>query len=201
MDLPAGRLQEAFARIFAGAAPMAFPDDPEERRPARERAWWRDQVRATFRAADSSASFRDFDAFFDALFAYFARASSWVARGGAFPALDALRGRGLRLGVVSNFDHRLPGILEGLGLARAFDAVVLPVAAGTAKPDPRIFALALERLGVPAGVAVYVGDDPERDLRAARSAGLHALDVGSLDSLERLPGRLAALEAGGDGLG
>ena len=57
--------------------------------------------------------------------------------------------RGAATGVVSNFDGRLPGILAGLGLAELLGVVMLPGEARAAKPDPRIFALALARLGVP----------------------------------------------------
>jgi HAD superfamily hydrolase (TIGR01509 family) len=66
------------------------------------------------------------------------------------------------------------------------DVVVLPSDAGAAKPDPRIFQLALRRIGVSPGEALYVGDDPEEDFAGARAAGLAAMDVTSLDRLEDL---------------
>ncbi|UCE86250.1 MAG: HAD-IA family hydrolase [Deltaproteobacteria bacterium] len=187
--LPPERLQDAFARVLRSTAPSVEAD------PAREREWWRGIVRATFRAADGRARFRDFDAYFDALFERFAAPDAWRVRPGGRPALAALRARGLRLAVLSNFDQRLPGLLAGLGLAAEFEAVVIPAVAGAAKPDPRIFAFALRQLGVSAERAVYVGDDAEQDVRAARAAGLWAIDVGSLDSLAELPARVDALAA------
>jgi putative hydrolase of the HAD superfamily len=86
--------------------------------------------------------------------------------------LDALRARGLRLAVVSNWDVELPEILAELGLAAYFDAVVTSAEAGAAKPDPRVFELALERLATAAQHALHVGDSPA-DEEGARSAGLH----------------------------
>jgi putative hydrolase of the HAD superfamily len=195
--LPAWRLEDAFARALRSAPARVFPGAPLPEAARRERAAWREIVRATFRAADQTARFRapgdrdGFEACFEALWEHYAEPGAWRARDGAGPALDALARRGLALGVVSNFDQRLPAILAGLGLAARLRAIVLPAHAGAAKPDPRIFAHALASLGVGAGDAVYVGDDAEHDLAGARAAGLRALDVRRLASLRELPDRIA----------
>jgi putative hydrolase of the HAD superfamily len=192
--IPAWRLDDAFRRVLRRAPPMAFPGEPPARVAALERGWWRERVRETLRAADQTARVADFDGFFDSLFAHFARPQAWRARPGAGEALVALRGRGLRLAVVSNFDHRLEPILAGLGLAGFFEAVVRPAHAGAAKPAAAIFTFALARLGVAPGEAVYVGDDAEQDVAAARAAGLAAIDVAELATLAELPAWIAALE-------
>ena len=167
---------------------------PGEDRIAYERAWWRGVVRDTFRATDQTASFRDFEAMFEELWRHFADAASWRLRPGCRACLGALRDGGLVLGVLSNFDHRLPAILDGLGIAPLFGAVVLPGDAGAAKPDPRCFAAGLAALGLEAGQTAYVGDDPEQDVAGARAAGLRVVDVAELPSLTALPDRLANLE-------
>jgi putative hydrolase of the HAD superfamily len=187
--IPAWRLDDAFRRVLAGAPRMPSGDA------AVERAWWRDVVRATFRAADQMQRFADFEACFDALFAHFARAGAWVAAPGAHEALSALRAQGRKTAVASSFDARLPAILAGLDLADQLDLVWLPRDAGTAKPDPAFFAGACGRLGVAPRAAVAVGDDPDDDLEAARRAGLAAIDVRELASLAELPARIAALES------
>jgi putative hydrolase of the HAD superfamily len=87
-------------------------------------------------------------------------------------ALEALAARGLALGVVSNWDCTLPRHLETLGLARFFAAVVTSAEAGVAKPDPRIFAAALERLGTAPERTIHVGDGRSDELGAA-AAGIH----------------------------
>ena len=83
-----------------------------------------------------------------------------------------------------------PAILEGLGIAAQLDAIVLPSDAGAAKPDQRIFALALERIGVAASEALFVGDDAKDDLEGAHAAGLRAVDATALATLSdlRIPG-------------
>jgi putative hydrolase of the HAD superfamily len=152
-----------------------------------------------FHAADPGQRFRDFDACFDELWRLFASPGAWCPRPGAAEGLAGLRASGRRIAVVSNFDRRLPGILEGLGLAADLDACVLPADAGAAKPDPRIFRCALARLGVEAGDAAFVGDDHERDLAAAEALGLRPVDVASLATLRDLPARIDALDAASDG--
>jgi putative hydrolase of the HAD superfamily len=169
---------------------MVFPGTAPEAVAGLERAWWRGVVRATFLAADGTARFPDFDAFFAELFDHFARPASWRPRPGCREALAALRARGLATGVVSNFDHRLPGILAGLGLAAHLGCVVLPGEAGAAKPDPAIFARALACLGVRAEGAVFVGDREDEDLAGARAAGMRAIDAAGLATLVELEDRL-----------
>ncbi len=188
--LPPEQIEDAFARIFRTLPPMAFPDLPLERRPARERAWWHEVVRRTFRAADGCAVFSDFDALADALFAHYAGAGAWRVADGALECLDALRDAGLRIGVVSNFDHRLPPLLDSLGFARAFDVIALPGEAGAAKPDPAIFAFALQRLDAGAGEAIVVGDDPREDVAGARAAGLRAIELAPPATLQSLAQRI-----------
>jgi len=192
VDVPGWRLEEAFGRVLRGAPVMAFPGEPPERIRALERAWWRDVVRSTFRAADQMLRFADFEGCFEALFAHFARPEAWRARPDAGAALAALEAEGRRVAVLSNFDHRLPAILAGLGLATG--PVLLPGELGAAKPDPRCFGRALERLGLAAAESVYVGDGPASHLEAARRAGLRAIDVASLATLGELPHRIAGLE-------
>jgi len=188
VDVPAWRIDDAFRRVLRSAPPMIVADD------AGERAWWRDLVRATFRAADQMQRFADFEACFHALFGHFARPDAWRAAPGAHAALATLRRAGRRVAVASNFDYRLPAILAGLDLARDLDLIWLPRDAGVAKPDPRFFRSVCERLGVAPAQTVVVGDDPEQDLAAARRAGLRAIDVASLASLGALPDRIDALE-------
>jgi putative hydrolase of the HAD superfamily len=120
--------------------------------------------------------------------------------------LEALARQGVRLGVVSNWDHRLPGVLEDLGLARFFgDAIVYSSAAGVEKPDPRIFAAALERLGVGPEAALHVGDGRLTDVEGAVAAGMRALHLtrgagaGDLRDLSSLPALVASERAGPPG--
>ena len=83
----------------------------------------------------------------------------------------SLRSRGLALAVVSNWDVGLAEHLERIGAAPLFGVIVTSAEAGAAKPDPAVFRLALERLGVDPGRALHVGDENE-DEEGARAAGM-----------------------------
>jgi putative hydrolase of the HAD superfamily len=90
---------------------------------------------------------------------------------GAVETVAGLRARGLELAVVSNWDVGLTEHLERIGVASFFSAIVTSAEAGVAKPDPAVFRLALERLGVQPGRALHIGDEPE-DEEGARAAGM-----------------------------
>jgi putative hydrolase of the HAD superfamily len=95
--------------------------------------------------------------------------------------------------VVSNWDSRLEGLLEDLGLAPHFDAVVVSHHVGIEKPNPGIFRRALELLEADASSTLHVGDVPELDLAGAESAGIDAVLVDRHDRHAAFPGRLPDL--------
>jgi putative hydrolase of the HAD superfamily len=194
VTLPASRIDEAFQRVLAEAKPNVHPGATLALAAEREHGWWRERVRETFRAADGMARFDDFDAFFAGLWAHYAEASAWRLGSGALQCLDVLSGRGLRLGVLSNFDQRLRRLLAALGLAERFDVVTLPADAGAAKPARAIFEHCLGRIGLAPANVLYVGDRATLDVAAARQAGLLALDVGSLSDLSALPAAIDHIE-------
>jgi putative hydrolase of the HAD superfamily len=192
--VPASRLGEAFGRVLAVAPPNVHTGVTPDVAAERERGWWRERVRETFCAADGMARFDDFDLFFARLFSHYAGAAAWRLAAGATQCLASLEARGLSLGVLSNFDRRLRGLLESLGLQDRFAVVTLPSDAGAAKPERAIFEACLARLGLPAERVLYVGDRAQLDIAAAHQAGLHALDVGTLTDLSLLPDAIDDLE-------
>lgn len=88
------------------------------------------------------------------------------------PVLERLRGAGLTLGVVSNFEEWLERLLEELGVTAFFEVRVISGVEGMEKPDPRIFHLALDRAEVHPEDAVYVGDNPVFDVEPAAALGM-----------------------------
>lgn len=90
----------------------------------------------------------------------------------ALPALRELTAHGYVLGIVSNFEGWLGGLLDRLGIAGLMKVVVVSGVEGIEKPDPRIFRLAMDRLGLAASRVVYVGDNPRIDLEPAVALGM-----------------------------
>ncbi len=91
----------------------------------------------------------------------------------AFPILMTLRRHGKRLALVSNFDHPpyVRAVLAQHKLDRLFDAVVISGDVGVKKPDPEIFAVALDATDLKGREVVYVGDTDD-DVKGALAAGL-----------------------------
>lgn len=125
------------------------------------------------------------------LFDRFARSDAWEVYPDARDALAHLRAAGLRLAVVSNWDDRLAGVLEGLGLAPYLSAVVVSAAVGYEKPDPRIFLEAARRLGAPPERVAHVGDRRREDVEGALAVGMHPVLL-DRSGAARGPGRGAS---------
>jgi putative hydrolase of the HAD superfamily len=196
VTLPAWRLGDAFRRVLQNAPARVFPGRAPDAVAAAERAWWREVVRQTVQAADSTVRphhFGDFDAFFGALYDAYAQGSAWRAVPGARAALQALRALGYRTGVVSNFDHRLPDILQAIEINTLLDVVICPQHCGAAKPDPIIFRAATTALALAPEACIYVGHDPDDDIAGARTAGLVPLALEAGCSLDDLPARIEAI--------
>jgi putative hydrolase of the HAD superfamily len=87
----------------------------------------------------------------------------------------AIKGAGMLVGLISNFEEWLEGMLIEMEVAGLFDLMVISGKEGVEKPDPAIFQLALDRSGIPADKAVYVGDHPRIDAEGARAVGMGAV--------------------------
>jgi HAD superfamily hydrolase (TIGR01549 family) len=96
---------------------------------------------------------------------------------GAREALLRVRRAGLRAGIVTSGDRvRVGRELDDLGVASLFEVVVCAEDIVYRKPHPEALLLALDKLGVGAAEAAYVGDSPE-DVQMARAAGVLAVGV------------------------
>jgi putative hydrolase of the HAD superfamily len=105
----------------------------------------------------------------------FRRAESYRVFPDVVNALGELRGAGLLLGVISNWEDWLERLLAEVGLLPCFSLLLVSGVEGKEKPDPEIFHLALARAGVPPELALHVGDSPESDCAPALAAGMQAV--------------------------
>lgn len=175
VETEAATLDRAFFQAFAAAPPMAFPGvDPDTLR-QQEFQWWQTLAVETFGQAGYLDQFQDFDAFFQALYDHFATAQPWFVYSEVPTTLAQWRAAGIQLGLLSNFDSRLFAVLEALGLAEFFTTVTISTAAGAAKPDPQVFAIALQKHNCPAAQAMHIGDSYRADYQGAQQAGLQAV--------------------------
>jgi putative hydrolase of the HAD superfamily len=98
-------------------------------------------------------------------------------REGVFEVLDTLRARGFRLALLSDCSSELCERWQQTPFARWFDAVVFSWQEGYRKPDGRLYATAVDRLGVPAADCWYVGDGGSREHQGASLAGMRPVLV------------------------
>ena len=95
---------------------------------------------------------------------------------GGLQVIRGLYERGYRLGIISNLigEDEIPNWLREDGLAQYFDAVVLSSVCHIRKPDPAIYRMGCEQLGLGPGECVSVADNLGRDITGAKAAGIGA---------------------------
>lgn len=170
-----GVLQEAFVRLMESRPTPVEKDD------------WNSLVRSVF---SSLRPFPRFDDFFEDVYALFQTKRGWLCYPETTAVLQTLRQNRLRLGVVSNFDRRLPSVLDDLQIRQFFHAIVTPHTSGYMKPDRRIFHRATSLLEVEPEEALFVGDDPSQDVEAAARAGLRSVLIDRQGRALHAPRRL-----------
>jgi putative hydrolase of the HAD superfamily len=166
--------------------------------PGGERAWWGAFVREVLHRLEHPAPWR---ALLDDLYAAFSHTEVWRLYPDTLDTLQQLAKRGFKLAVISNWDRRLPEILDRLAIARYFDATAVSSLEGVEKPAPEIFQRTLGVLDVAPELAVHAGDSPRDDYLGAEAAGLTPVlvDRGRLYAdtyyrrVERLDGLMALL--------
>lgn len=196
---PSPSVAEALARVAAERGHGLTVRDIEQHMPAMEAyyeaeylrdgdfwcshegstAIWLDQYRYVCHLAGIGG---DAEGVAQAVHAAYRRADHWELYPDVVGALRELKERGYRLGVVSNWDAGLEGLLRDLRLLPYFDAVVSSAVVGYRKPDPVIFDLACEQLGVRAETCAHVGDRPEADGDGALAAGIRPVIIDRHDA-------------------
>lgn len=132
----------------------------------REIARWRTIVNEVF---DETA---DRESCFQELYAHFARPDAWECAAEAAEVLDTLSGRSHVVGIASNFDCRLRGLVEQLPPLRSVRHLIISSEIGWRKPAGEFFAAMCRQANTPPEQVLYVGDDPINDYEGARAARL-----------------------------
>ena len=168
LNLDAKKLDDAFYSASAQMPPREAIDGPRKND---DKDWWRELADHVLREAAPDVGELDRDNFFEVAYEHFAESGVWELYPDVVDVLKQLHRR-FQLAIVSNFDGRLRVILERLGISKYFGHVFVSSEIGADKPDPEIFRRALKFLNLQPRNVLHVGDDPERDWRAATEAGL-----------------------------
>ncbi|MFF5586632.1 HAD family hydrolase [Streptomyces hygroscopicus] len=156
-------LEDAGA-LPGGATPLAVPPHLTEVWGARDRS--AELHRAAFTGLARQVPLPRPE-LYDALYDRHREPAAWHPYPDAHEVLGALRRRGVRVGVVSNIGWDLRPVFRAHGLDPLVDAYALSYEHGVQKPDPRLFRIACDALGVDPGDTVMVGDDRRADGGAA----------------------------------
>jgi len=173
LDLDAQELDRAFHAAWRQMPRKPAIDGPREND---DKGWWGELVRRVFDQIAPSLSELDRDNFFEIAYEHFTEAGVWNLYSEVLDVLEQLRER-FQLGVISNFDGRLRFILQNLGISKYFAQIFISSELGADKPDPEIFRRSLKIMRLDANEVLHVGDDPERDWKAAKEAGLLVFEL------------------------
>jgi putative hydrolase of the HAD superfamily len=173
LDLDAQELDRAFHAAWKQMPRRPAIDGP---RANDDKGWWRELVGRMFDQVVPSLSELDRDNFFEIAYEHFAEAGVWKLYPEVLEVLEQLRPR-FQLAVISNFDGRLRFILQHLGISNYFSHVFISSELGADKPDPEIFRRGLTLMHLDANEVLHVGDDLERDWKAAKEAGLSVFQL------------------------
>jgi|GEM_PF-84987 len=186
----------AFKKGFRSLAPPDYTDVASAAETI-EREWWQ---RLVLQVLVEECGVRgvtpEADACFEKLFGHYGKGDAWSLYPDTLEALSGCQAAGLKIYVVSNFDRRLHGVLEELGLTAYLDGVIISGETRCRKPDPAIFHAAVSRAGHTASECLHIGDDPRADWEGAAAAGLRVFHLkrpgnGLLDALrETIPKNL-----------
>ncbi|MFO1482246.1 MAG: HAD-IA family hydrolase [Verrucomicrobiaceae bacterium] len=168
-------VMQAFRQVWKTTSPPLHPPGrpPEDD----DRGWWNVLVDEVFASVLGRPLPRQTlaDLFAD-LYQHYAQPEAWSVFDDVLPALEDL-GRDHRLLVLSNFDRRLRSILQGHGLLRLFEAIIISSEVGAAKPHPRMFQAALTATSAQPEQCLHVGDDIRCDKEGAEDAGMRFFAV------------------------
>ncbi len=131
------------------------------------RAFWAPLVAEALDAEDPEL--------FEELYRWYAHRRAWWVDTDALRVLGDLSRRGVRLGILSNWDERLRTLYHRFALDRMFPYLICSAEHGIEKPDARLFHIACRVAGVAPHEAVHIGDNPEKDVEGASRAGLLGL--------------------------
>ena len=108
---------------------------------------------------------------------------------GAVETISDLRARGLRVGLITVCTDDVPALWPETSFHGLFDAEVFSCSVGLRKPDPRIYLLACEQLGVEPREAMFVGDGANDELAGAERVGMTAVLLERPGEEQEWPGR------------
>jgi putative hydrolase of the HAD superfamily len=172
IDRSTEQVRAASEHIYAGFSRAARDGSRWTTSPERSKTFWTSIYARMLEDLGVAA-----DGLTDRLHEEFTKLENYVLFEDVRPTIRALQDAGIGLGIVSNFEAWLEEWFGVHDLLESFPVRVISGLEGIEKPDERIYRLALERSGVAAADAVYVGDNPEFDVDPPAALGMYPVLV------------------------
>jgi putative hydrolase of the HAD superfamily len=169
-SVTADEVEPVFAGAWAELQARTPPGiDRYSSQPGGEKQWWGAFLRKVLTRLEHDAEWRTL---LEELYAAFSNPAVWKVYPETRSVLEAIHGGGFELAVISNWDRRLPEILDGLDLTRWFSIITVSAIEGIEKPASGIFLRTLERLGVGPEETLHIGDSPLEDYQGSKAVGM-----------------------------
>jgi putative hydrolase of the HAD superfamily len=97
----------------------------------------------------------------------------FIPRAGSVAVITSLKSKGYKIGLISDCSGEIPMVWGNTPFAPLFDVTVFSCKAGVKKPDPRIYRMATDQLGVDPKNCLYIGDGSSHELTGAAQVGMH----------------------------
>ena len=152
---------------------MSDPDTDLHCLDEEDKQWWWSYDREVFARLGIPAE--KHESIFEDIYAFFSEPSAWELYPDTIEALEKLTSERFSLAIVSNWNSSLRKVVDGLKLTHYFEFLIASAEAGSKKPSPKIFELALEQAGVEPSRVVHVGDTYQADILGARRAGIRGI--------------------------
>lgn len=138
-----------------------------------DRQWWWNYDVEIFRQLGIPGE--KHEEIFEEIYVFLSDPAAWELYPDTIESLEKLKSEQFSLAIVSNWNSSLRKVVDGLNLTHYFEFVIASAEAGSKKPSPKIFQLALERAGVEPSRAVHIGDTYQADILGARRAGIRGI--------------------------
>ncbi|MCB1140820.1 MAG: HAD-IA family hydrolase [Leptospiraceae bacterium] len=143
--------------------------------PRGEGGWWKELIQVFLEHLHGTELSIVRDEVFDEIFKRFDSPEIWEIEPGLMNLIEFCRTEGIFLGIISNWDLRLRGILEKKNLTQYFHPILISAEFGYEKPSPKIFLEAQNHYQFPAENYLYIGDKEDLDFLPTQKLGWNSL--------------------------
>jgi putative hydrolase of the HAD superfamily len=184
--LTVAEVTQRFAAAFAREEALDVAHDLQTSEERELRRWQRIVGEVLDDVSDPAGCFAE-------LYRHFSLPTAWRCEPDVAALLEELHAHGYRLGIASNYDHRLHAVADGLPALRPLRERVISSEVGWRKPAAEFFAALLARTGLPAERILLVGDDFVNDYEGARACGISAVLLDARGRHADIPERITRL--------